>query len=72
MIIKYRNVDHPSATVAQGGNEKLLGGEREAKDEILWYTAKQLFRGLHCLLTCVNIVSGRRVNSSELPNQTID
>ena len=36
------------------------------------YTPKQLFGGLHCLLTCVNITLGRRVNSSELPNQRID
>ena len=44
---------------------------RDGRLLVKCYTPKQLFGGLHCLLTCVNIASGRRVNCSEAPNQTI-
>jgi hypothetical protein len=60
VIIKCCNVGHPSATVAQRGNEKLLGGEREVKDEILQWAYdcignipfKHPYRG------SINILSG--------------
>ena len=60
VIIKCCNVGHPSATVAQRGNEKLLGGEREVKDEILqWaYDCMENIPFKHPYRGSINILSG--------------